>query len=205
MHTVDCDDEPLPVVDEAKTQQQMTHTMKLEFSNYAQLDVTRVGAKAAKNYKFDYWGVNYAWKRVVQKKHDNFETSFHLVKAGSEQVLAYISPIALSRSEAREEEARGGWIPACSMYIADEKIVTSQKDVSDVIVSAGLMALVDNTIRDRFHAKQEKASILPKVEYVGPKRLINEMFRPNRSLSSNSRPSTSHGYSTGSRPSSSGS
>ena len=74
-----------------------------------------------------------------------------------------------------------------------------------VIVSAGLMALVDNTVRDRFHAKHEKPSILPKVEYVGPKRLINEMFRPNRSLSSNSRPSTSHGYSTGSRPSSSGS
>ena len=131
MHTVDIDDEPLPVVDEAKAQQQMTHTMKLEFSNYAQLDVTRVRAKAAKNYKFDYWGVSYAWKRVVQKKHDSFETSFHLVKAGSEQVLAYISPIALSRSEAREEEARGGWIPPCSMYIADEKIVTSQKDVSE--------------------------------------------------------------------------
>jgi hypothetical protein len=131
MHTVDFDDEPLPVVEEPKTQQQMTHTMKLEFSNYAQLDVTRVGAKAAKNYKFDYWGVNYAWKRVVQKKHDGIETSFHLVKAGSEQVLAYISPIALSRSEAREEVAKGGWIVPCSMYIADEKIVASQKDVSE--------------------------------------------------------------------------
>lgn len=131
MHTVDFDDEPLPVVDEPKTQQHMTHTMKLEFSNYAQLDVTRVGAKAAKNYKFDYWGVNYAWKRVVQKKHDGMETSFHLVKAGSEQVLAYISPIALSRSEAREEAAKGGWIVPCSMYIADEKIVASQKDVSE--------------------------------------------------------------------------
>ena len=131
MHTVDFDDEPLPVVDEPKTQQHMTHTMKLEFSNYAQLDVTRVGAKASKNYKFDYWGVNYAWKRVVQKKHDSVETSFHLVKAGSEQVLAYISPIALSRSEAREEQAKGGWIAPCSMYIADEKIVASQKDVSE--------------------------------------------------------------------------
>jgi hypothetical protein len=77
--------------------------------------------------------------------------------------------------------------------------------VCSVIVSAGLMALVDNTIRERFHAKQEKSSVLPKVEYVGPKRLINEMFRPNRSQSYNSRPSTSHGYPTGSRVSSSGS
>lgn len=74
-----------------------------------------------------------------------------------------------------------------------------------VIVSAGLMALVDNTIRERFHTKQEKPSILPKVEYVGPKRLINEMFRPNRSNSYNSRPSTSHGYPTGYCASSSGS
>ena len=131
MHSVDFDDEPLPVVEEPKNQQQMTHTMKLEFSNYAQLDVTRVGAKAGKRYEFDYWGVNYAWKRIVQRKHDNLETSFHLVKAGSEQVLAYISPIALSRSEARDEEAKGGWIVPCSMWIADEHIVDAQKDVSE--------------------------------------------------------------------------
>ena len=131
MHSIDFDDEPLPVVEEPKNQQHMTHTMKLEFSNYAQLDVTRVGAKAGKRYEFDYWGVNYAWKRIVQRKHDNLETSFHLVKAGSEQVLAYISPIALSRSEARDEEAKGGWIVPCSMWIADEHIVDAQKDVSE--------------------------------------------------------------------------
>lgn len=131
MHTLDFDDEPFPVVDGPKSQQPMTHTMKLEFSNYAQLDVTRNGAKAGKRYEFDYWGVDYAWKRIVQRKHDSIETSFHLVKAGSEQVLAYIMPIALSRSEAYEEEAKGGWIAPCSMWIADESIVKSQKDVSE--------------------------------------------------------------------------
>lgn len=131
MHSVDFDDELLPVVDEPKSQQHMTHTMKLEFSNYAQLDVTRVGAKASKRYEFDYWGVDYAWKRIVQRKHDGVETCFHLVKTGSEEVLAYIVPIALSRSEARDEEAKGGWIVPCSMWIASEKIVKSQKDVSE--------------------------------------------------------------------------
>jgi hypothetical protein len=200
----DDDDEDLPPIpDESKTQQpHMTHTMKLEFSNYAQLDVTRAGAKASKRYEFSYWGVSYSWKRVIQRRHEGVQqVSFHLVRAGSEEVLAYIIPISLSPSEAREEEAKGGWITPCTMWIADERIVRSQKDVSDVVVSAGLMALVDNTIRDRFHTKQEKPSILPKVEYVGPKRLINEMFRPNhRSQShktdnrSSSRPSTSHGY-----------
>jgi len=200
----DDDDEDLPpITDESKTQQpQMTHTMKLEFSNYAQLDVTRAGAKASKRYEFSYWGVSYSWKRIIQRRHDGVQqVSFHLVRAGSEEVLAYIIPISLSPSEAREEEAKGGWIAPCTMWIADERIVRSQKDVSDVVVAAGLMALVDHTIRDRFHSKQEKPSILPKVEYVGPKRLINEMFRPNhRSPSykadsrSSSRPSTSHGY-----------
>jgi hypothetical protein len=210
MHTGDFDDdddeEITPIPDESKSQHHMTHTMKLEFSNYAQLDVTRAGAKAHKRYEFSYWGVSYSWKRVIQRKHHDGgapQVSFHLVRAGSEEVLAYILPISLSPSEAREEEAKGGWITPCTMWIADERIVQSQKDVADVVVSAGLMALVDNTIRDRFQTKQAKPSILPKVEYVGPKRLINEMFRPNhRSHSyktttdsrSSSRPSTSHGY-----------
>jgi hypothetical protein len=205
MHSGDFDDDEEdlpPIPDESKTQQHMTHTMKLEFSNYAQLDVTRAGAKASKRYEFDYWGVSYSWKRIIQRRHDGVQqVSFHLVRAGSEEVLAYIIPVSLSPSEVREEEAKGGWIAPCTMWIADERIVRSQKDVSDVVVSAGLMALVDNTIRDRFQSKQEKPSILPKVEYVGPKRLINEMFRPNhRSQSykadsrSSSRPSTSHGY-----------
>jgi hypothetical protein len=131
MHSVEFDDGPLPVVDERKNQQQMTHTMKLEFSNYAQLDVTRVGTKSGKRYEFDYWGVNYAWKRVVQRQQDSVVTRFHLVKAGSEQVLAHIVPVALSRSEARQEEAKGGWIAPCSMWIDDNSIIESQKDVSE--------------------------------------------------------------------------
>jgi hypothetical protein len=131
MHSVEFDDEPLPVVDERKGLQQLTHTVKLEFSNYAQLDVTRAGAKSGKRYEFDYWGVNYAWKRVVQRQHDSVVTRFHLVKAGSEQVLAHIVPVALSRSEARQEEAKGGWIAPCSMWIDDSSIIESQKDVSE--------------------------------------------------------------------------
>lgn len=131
MHTVDFDEEPTLTSDEPKPQQHMTKAMKLEFSNYAQVDVTRTGQKAGKRYEFAYWGTTYSWKRIVRKKHDSEEVAFHLVRAGSEQVLAYIIPIALSRSEAREEEAKGGWIAPCSMWIADERIVRSQKDVSE--------------------------------------------------------------------------
>lgn len=131
MHSVDFDHEPTPVSEEPKSQEHMSHTMKLEFSNYAQVDVKRVGAKASKRYEFGYWGVNYAWKRVVQNKSDRVEVSFHLTKAGSEQVLAYIMPIALTRSEAHEEEAKGGWIAPCSMSITDERLLKSQKDVSE--------------------------------------------------------------------------
>lgn len=83
--------------------------------------------------------------------------------------------------------------------------------IHSVIVSAGLIALVDNTIRDRFHSKTAKQMLLPKVEYIGPKRFINEMFRRDSNGSeksqsrppTRSRPSTSHGSSsTTSRPNS---
>lgn len=131
MHSVDFDHEPTPASEDSKSQQNTSHTMKLEFSNYAQVDVKRVGTKAGKRYEFSYWGVHYAWKRVVQHRRDHVEVSFHLSKAGSEHVLAYIMPIALTRSEACEEEAKGGWIAPCSMSITDERLLKSQKDVSE--------------------------------------------------------------------------
>jgi hypothetical protein len=68
------------------------------------------------------------------------------------------------------------------------------------------MALVDNCIKERFHSKNSKQILIPKlqlgVEYVGPRRLINEMFKRgvksgNHSRQSSfSRPSSSGGGST---------
>lgn len=177
MHSVDFDQKERPRSAGNATEQATNHTVKLEFSNYAQVEIKRTGTKANKRYDFEYWGVDYSWKHVARKDNHTKQVSFALFGSGSEQPLAFIVPVPLSRSQAHNERKKGGWIPPCTMWISDSKIVNSQKDVSDVIVSAGLIALVDNAIRDRFHSKPAKQALLPKVEYVGPKRFINEMFR----------------------------
>lgn len=61
---------------------------------------------------------------------------------------------------------------------------------TSVVVATGLMALVDDSIKRRFHTKQSTQLHIPlmrnpsfkmNMEYVGPKRLIDEMFnRSNR-------------------------
>lgn len=71
---------------------------------------------------------------------------------------------------------------------------------NSVIVSSGLMALVDDTIKRRFHSRQKKRLQIPlahsssfkmNMEYIGPKRLIDEVF--NRTRTPSSRPlATSH-------------
>ncbi|EME44071.1 hypothetical protein DOTSEDRAFT_71767 [Dothistroma septosporum NZE10] len=182
--------------------------VKLEFSNYAQLDVRRAGNKANKRYEFEYWGTHYAWRRVVKKDNPLKQFSYHLVKSGREDVLAYIIPSPLTPGQAEEEQSKGGWIPPCSMWIADDSIVGGQKDVADVVIATGLMALVDDNIKARFHVRDSKQLLIPKLqtgmEYIGPKRLINEMFKRegtsqhSRQPSSSSRPSSSAGLTSAS-------
>lgn len=109
-----------------------TNTLKLEFSNYAHIDVKRRGAKSGKRYAFEYWGHNYSWKRIV-KQEDNRETiSYYLVRSDKEsEPLAHISPVRLTHDQAREESARGGWIPPCYMRITDNQILESSTDISE--------------------------------------------------------------------------
>jgi hypothetical protein len=199
MHSSDGEYRPTSSGSEAKGQDQpLSNTIKLEFSNYAQMDVNLT--KDKKRYEFDYWKGNYAWKRVTQKGSN--EVSFHLIdrKQSNKKVLAYIRPIPLTDLEAADERNNGGWIPQCMMWIADEGVINASKDVSDAIVAAGLMALVDDSIRARFHREESKLLLIPMsklhmdVEYVGPTRLINEMFnRKDSKLDSGS----GHAFSDG--------
>lgn len=199
MHSTDFDEDDRPTSSgsDAHSQDQPTNTLKLEFSNYAQVNIKRTGVSASKRYEFEYWGVDYAWKRVSQKDRGIRETCYHLIKTGGDKPLAYIKPVPLTHRQAEQEQSKGGWIPPCSMWIADERIIRSQKDVSDVIVATGLMALVDGSIRSHFHSEDSKQLLIPVpklsmgVEYVGPKRLINEMFnRKDTNSSIQRRPST---------------
>ncbi|RAR13704.1 hypothetical protein DDE83_002889 [Stemphylium lycopersici] len=166
-----------------------TNTIKLEFSNYAHLDVKRRGAKSYKKYAFEYWGNDYSWKRIVKKQgRDQQESvSYYLVRDDNDkEPLAHICPVRVTPSEAHEEAARGGWVPPCYMRITDEKILGLDSDISDVVIATGLMALVDDCIKRRFHSKQTTQMHIPllrntsfkmaNLEYIGPKRLIDEVF-----------------------------
>ncbi|KAL5119219.1 hypothetical protein ACEQ8H_002930 [Pleosporales sp. CAS-2024a] len=166
-----------------------TNTIKLEFSNYAHLDVKRRGAKSSKRYAFEYWGHHYSWKRIVKKEHGHDSVSYYLVRDDNDkEPLAHICPVQMTPQDAHEEQARGGWVPPSYMRITDNHILRSDTDISDVVVATGLVALVDDCIKRRFHSKQTTQLHIPlmrspsfkvNMDYVGPKRLIDEMFSRN--------------------------
>jgi hypothetical protein len=106
-----------------------TAPVKLEFSNYAQVEVKRLGSLNHRRCEFDYWGAHYSWKRVARK--DCSSPSFHLIKSGSEHAVAYIVPSALSKAQEAQERSRGFWVPPCTMWIADDATVAAQKDISE--------------------------------------------------------------------------
>jgi hypothetical protein len=111
-----------------------TNTIKLEFSNYAHLDVKRRGAKSYKKYAFEYWGHTYSWKRIVKKEpqRDQEAVSYYLVRDDNDkEPLAHICPVRLTQDEAHEEAARGGWVPPCYMRITDERILNADSDISE--------------------------------------------------------------------------
>ena len=107
-----------------------TNTTHLEFSNYAHVDVKRRGAKTSKRYSFEYWGTEYMWKRVASQQGNFKQVAYHLIDTQSSSNVAYIVPDIMTESEARQEEAKGGWVPPCSFYISNERI--NKEKLSDV-------------------------------------------------------------------------
>ncbi|KAK0124846.1 hypothetical protein ONS96_008725 [Cadophora gregata f. sp. sojae] len=184
-----------------------SNTTKLEFSNYSQVLVKRRGAKSSKRYEFEYWGHDYTWKRVVKKDGDGKEVSYHLYQNETGNAIAHIVPELRSRSQVREEERNGGWIKPCSLWLADKSVMEAVTDVADVIIATGLIALVDDSIKSHFHATHSSSSSssfnnnnrpsltrthtlpLPKLgldlEYVGPRALVEHMFKRRNSGGSN--------------------
>lgn len=105
-----------------------TNTMKLEFANYAHVDVKLRGASSSKAYKFEYWGFSYSWVRRVGKFE---EVSYHLLRNDKTSPLAHIVPVPLTTAQKEEETLKGGWIPPCSMWIKDEDIFDALPDVAE--------------------------------------------------------------------------
>jgi len=163
-----------------------TNTVQLEFSNYAHVDVKRRGVKASKQYEYEFWGAKCQWKREIVRIGRHKEISYHLVNAATSKPIAHIVPQRLTPAQAREEEGNGAWIPPCSMWISDPSVLRGLTDVADVIVATGLIALVDDCIKRRWHSKRSVQFTLPNLpmrssktssmETSGPKRLVDEVF-----------------------------
>lgn len=107
-----------------------TNSMKLEFSNYARVDVQRKGSKNNKRYEFDWWGHRYTWKRVVEKHLDGV-VSFHLIRDGEAAPVAHIVPETRSPNQVDDDEMAGGWVPPCYMWINDSSILDAATDVAE--------------------------------------------------------------------------
>ncbi|KAG6016508.1 hypothetical protein E4U54_001285 [Claviceps lovelessii] len=123
-----------------------TNTIKLEFGNYARVQVVR---RSSKRYRFEWWGHTYSWKRTVKHDPDNKQPhtfSFHLRRDDSRQVLAYIEQEQQSRSQMDAEKRAGGWVPPCYMWF-QWSVITGPKDVAEIFIATGLVSLVDDCIR----------------------------------------------------------
>ncbi|KAL4976564.1 hypothetical protein BDW66DRAFT_50557 [Aspergillus desertorum] len=128
----------------------LADSIMLEFSNYAHVELKRRGTGRMKRYEYEYWATKYQWRRKSRREGDQRVVSFHLVDMRTAKNVAHIIPEILSPQEAIEEEAKGGWIPPSSMWISDVAAYKSMHDVADVIVATGLIALVDDCIRNRW-------------------------------------------------------
>lgn len=121
-----------------------TETIRIEFSNYAQVELQRARRGDGKAYDFEYWGQQYTWRKVIYKDERESIFSFELVNLASGNCLAHITPDKLSRQQSRHEASQGTWVPPCSMRITDKEV---SGDLGDVIIATGLMTLADDCIR----------------------------------------------------------
>ncbi|KAK7981930.1 hypothetical protein PG988_004168 [Apiospora saccharicola] len=159
-----------------------TNAIKLEFSNYARVDIARCGYTGSKRYEFEWWGHKYAWKRVTDKLTG--VVSFHLFRDGGQNKapVAHIVPETRSPNQVAADEEAGGWIPPCHMWLSDKDLVNAMTDVADVVVSTGLMALVDDCIKERWDTRKARRISIPlgskavDFEYGGPRAFVQHVF-----------------------------
>ncbi|KOS20553.1 hypothetical protein ESCO_005356 [Escovopsis weberi] len=131
------------------------NTIKLEFSNYARVEIVRHRHKA---YEFEWWGHRYAWRRVVDKGCLG-KIAYHLIRDNQGPPVAVIVPEGRSPTQIEADNNAGSWIPPCHMWINDRSIIEVMTDIADVVVATGLMALVDDCIRQRWPAKRPKTAV----------------------------------------------
>ncbi|KAI1821954.1 hypothetical protein F4861DRAFT_426658 [Xylaria intraflava] len=153
-----------------------TNVIKLEFSNYARVDVQRRGHKA-KTYEFEWWQHKYSWRRVADKLTGTI--SFHLFCDGNRTPVAHIVPESRTPNQIVIDEQAGGWVPPYHMWISDRGLIDVQTDVADVVVATGLMALVDDCIKSRWQPANRhhiRRFSLPDVEFAKPRSFVQHLL-----------------------------
>ncbi|KAG6279102.1 hypothetical protein E4U47_004108 [Claviceps purpurea] len=141
-----------------------TDKIKLEFGNYARIEVARRNPNC---YRFEWWGRTYVWKRVVNTQLNTF--SFHLKRDGRREELAHIQQERQSPSQVDAEKRAGGWVPPCYMWF-QWSVITGPRDVAEIFIATGLVALVDDCIRREWQStsssanKRDRPNAAPSVE-----------------------------------------
>ncbi|KAF2098570.1 hypothetical protein NA57DRAFT_75810 [Rhizodiscina lignyota] len=166
----------------------VANVIRLEFSNYAHIELTRTWGKGNVWHEFEYWGTKYRWKALPSVNGYPENCVYQLYSAGSDKSMASIVPVPLTAAEALEQEAKGGWIDPCSFWIEDVEI-RRRADIAEAVIATGLIALVDDSILRRAGSTEPSRSRSPlvrssslkmDVEFVGPKRFVDEVFSRKR-------------------------
>ncbi|KAJ5748011.1 uncharacterized protein N7511_009707 [Penicillium nucicola] len=161
----------------------LVDTILLEFSNYAHVELKRKGPGLNKKYEYEYWSTKYQWRREFRKEGDLHEVSYFLVDTRTSKTIAHLVPDTLAPLDAVEEESKGGWVPPSSLWISDPAVYERMPDMADVIVATGIVALVDDCIRRRWHQERRPSWMLPaqhlskSLERMGPRRLIGQVLQ----------------------------
>lgn len=125
-----------------------TDTMRIEFSNYAQVELQRGRRREARLYDFEYWGERYCWRRSMYHDESESVVSFEMINLATGGCVAHITADKISEKRNRQEATQGSWVPPTSMRILENQV---SNDLGDVIVATGLMALTDDCIRRHWH------------------------------------------------------
>ena len=153
-----------------------TNTVRLEFSNYAQVEIHRQRQGHVKQYDFEYWGEPYHWKRERSIEDGETVFSYELINLRTNNCIAYIMPDKLDERQSCVETAQGSWVPPSSMRITEE----ISQDLGDVVVATGLIALTDDCIKRRWHSAHSARVHIPSVgsvDYVEPRKVADVVFR----------------------------
>ena len=107
------------------------NVIKLEFANYAHVDIKRRGPKSSRLYEFEYWGTDYHWKQMTEKDGDGTAISYHLYNVDGGQAIAHIVPEMRTPTQFQQDVEANNWVPPCSMWISDARVFDIVSDIGE--------------------------------------------------------------------------